>query len=54
MHLVRELDDGVGPVVEQPFEPIELALGIGSDAIRDLDILALDDGPHAHLRAVGS
>ena len=47
MHLVRELDDGVGPVVEEAFEPVELALGVVADPVRDLDVLALDDGPHA-------
>ena len=47
MHLVRELDDGVGAVVEEPLEAAQLALGVVADPIRDLDVLALDDRPHA-------
>ena len=47
VHLVRELDDGVRPVVEQPFEAAELAFRVGTNALRDLHVLALDDGPHA-------
>ena len=45
--LVRELDDRVRPVVEQALEPPELALGVLADPVRHLDVLALDDGPHA-------
>ena len=47
MLLVRELDDGIGAVVEHPLEPPELALRIVADPVRDLDVLALDDRPHA-------
>ena len=48
--LVRELDDGIGAVVQEPLEPAELALGVVADPLRDLDVLALDDRPHRHLR----
>ena len=41
---------GVGPVVQEALEPAELALGVVANPVRDLDILALDDRPHAHLR----
>ena len=47
VHLVRELDDGVGLVVEEALEPVELALGVVADPVGDLDVLALDDRPHA-------
>src|SRR4029079_6613685 len=47
MHLVRELDDRVRSVVEEPFETMELALGVGADSVGDLDVLALHDRPHA-------
>ena len=42
-----ELDDGVGSIVKQPLETSQLALGVLTDPVRDLDILALDDRPHA-------
>ena len=54
VHLVGELDDGIGPVVEEAFEPAHLALGVVANPVRDLDILALHDGPHAHLRVRAS
>ena len=45
--LVPELDGGVGPIVEQPLDPSELALRVVANAVRDLGVLALDDRPHA-------
>ena len=45
--LVPELDRGVGPIVEEPLDPFELALRVLADAVRDLGVLALDDRPHA-------
>ena len=47
MLLVRELDDDVRAVVQQTVQPSQLALGVVTDALGDLDILALDDRPHA-------
>jgi hypothetical protein len=47
MLLVGELDDGVGPVIQDAFQPLELALGIRSDPVGDLDVLPPDDRLHA-------
>src|SRR4051812_16290476 len=45
MLLIRELHDHVRSIVEQPVEPSQPTLGILADAVRDLDVLALDDRP---------
>ena len=45
--LVRELDDRVGAVIENPLDPLELALRVRSHPLGDLDVLALDDRLHA-------
>ena len=44
--LAPELDRGVGAIVGQPVDPLELSLGIVADPVRDLGVLALDDRPH--------
>jgi hypothetical protein len=44
--LARELNHGVGSVVQQPFESAHLALRVLSYRFRDVDVLALDDRPH--------
>jgi hypothetical protein len=44
--LDRELDDGVRAIVQQAFEPPKPLLGVTPDAVVELDVLALDDGPH--------
>jgi len=46
MVLDRELDDGVGPVVEEALDALEASLGIPANPIGDLEVLALDDRPH--------
>ena len=47
MLLVRELDDDVRAVVQQTVQPSQPALGVVTDPLGDLDVLALDDRPHA-------
>ena len=47
--LDRELDEGVRSVVEDPLEALQLALRVGASALGNLDVLPLDDRPHAHL-----
>jgi hypothetical protein len=54
VHLVGELDDGVGPIVQHTFEAAELPCRVLADPLGDLDVLALDDRPHGCLRAVAS
>src|SRR6266550_82851 len=49
MLLDGQLDEGIGPVVEDSLEPPELAFRVAADALWDLDVLALDDRPHTHL-----
>ena len=49
MLLDRQLDERIGPVVEDSLEPPELAFRVAADALWDLDVLTLDDRPHAHL-----
>ena len=44
--LVRELDDGVGLIVEEAVEPGELALRVVADPVGNLEVLAPDDRPH--------
>ena len=44
--LVRQLDDGVRAVIEEPLEAGELALRVLPDPVRDLEVLAPDDRPH--------
>ena len=46
VRLVRELDDGVRAVIEEPLEAGELALRVLPDPVRDLEVLAPDDRPH--------
>ena len=41
-----EFHDGVRAIVEHPLEALQLPLRIGADPIGDLEVLALDDGPH--------
>ena len=41
MRLVGQLEHRVGPVVEEPLEPRELALRIDADAVGDLEFLPL-------------
>src|SRR5919197_3906394 len=52
MLLDRQFDDGVGPVIEEALEAGETLFGVTPYAVGDLDVLALDDGPHDHLREV--
>jgi hypothetical protein len=49
MLLVRELDDRVAVIVEEAIEAGDLAFGLGTHAVRELDVLALDDRPHGLL-----
>src|SRR4029077_18299943 len=44
--LDRELDQGVGPIVEDPVEPGELPFGVAPIRLGDLEVLALDDRLH--------
>ena len=44
--LQRELRLGLGAVVEQPFQAPQLALGIRTVSLGDVEVLALDDDPH--------
>ena len=46
MLVVRKLDNRVGGVVGKTLEPAHLALGILPDRLRNVDVLAPDDGPH--------
>ena len=44
-----ELHERVRAIVEEALEALQLPFGVGPDPVRDLEVLALDDRPHAHL-----
>ena len=46
VRLVRQLDESVRAVIEEPLEAGELALRVLPDPVRDLEVLAPDDRPH--------
>jgi hypothetical protein len=53
MLLVRKLDKGVAPIVEEALQPPELELGLPADIFGHVDDLALDDRPHGDLPEAG-
>src|SRR5256885_9533109 len=51
MLLDGQLDGCVRAVIEEALEAPELALRVFADSLRNLVVLALDDGPQTHLPA---
>jgi hypothetical protein len=49
-----QLHGGVAAIVEEALEPAELPLRVVADALRNLVVLALDDGPHGAPPGCGS
>ena len=41
-----QFDQGIGAIVEHPLHPVELALDVLAERVRDLEVLALHDRPH--------
>ena len=46
VHLVGEFHDRVRPIVEESLQASEPPLGVVANPVRDLHVLALDDGSH--------